>query len=1074
MKVYLEKTTADLITTASNLININKSFDGKPCYLFCEDKITLNQELEIANRLGGFFGVEVLAFKRYVSLNVKTANLLSKEASSMVIRKIILELSNELRCFNPKSFSPNLAVTLYETISQLESAKVTPEILYSLINNGGGITVALKNKISDLYLIFKKYNEYLEANNLLDSNNYLSLLPDIISKDDALKGAQVILVGFNSITKQREDVIWALKGVTSNLSVIILADEKSEIYTNEALIKLKKLFNVEVIDATAKMNKESSFIKEHLFDVNVFSKNFKPLKTDKVAVFETDNVNDEVETLAKEVVSEVKKGKRYKNLAVAVGNLKEYAPTIKKVFNEYKIPYYIDTPVTLLEHPITNYILNFIDLTRRGFAVSDFLRFVSSTLFLTDKSLSDGLKNYVLKNSLSRGNLKAEFTVESENLKEYERLRKIIYSSFELLKSAKTVSEIIFAIKEMLNRTNAFINLERLGEFMLNLGEAKIADINDKISDKILKILNEMELIIGDAKISLLDFKNIFASGAMGTEISVIPLFNDAIFIGEHGDVKIKNADILYFIGLTSEVPRLKSDTALLSDTDLTRLDELKVIVEPKIKIVNERERENVGTALLAFKERLVLSYPKIKSSGENAMKSEVVEYLLKMFDLTANKSKNFNSITTSLNLKEQYLNGFSNENTSIKEILRLTSGTISEDALKRQIVSSFYKALEELELTSVKESADSFFINDKLEKRLTILNGEYFENKTTSASALEKYFNCPYSAFISNLLRLNDDITGDIKVYETGTLLHEVIELYVKNIDKVTGENSSNELVTQVLDEVLNREEYKKFLNKPQYLFKYSQIAKEGKRVCFKIYESFSSSLFKPYLTEVSFNDKSKFKAIKLNAKNGEYKLTGKIDRVDKYENNIRIIDYKTGKIDAKEEGFYTGRKLQLYLYLKPFMEEKYDIAGSYYFPVHDKFQKPEEKNYVMKGNTVDSEEILKASDVTLEPRKKSEFISIKLKKDGKPDAYSQTLSQVEMERYLDYAVKVSENAIDEMNGGFIKATPYENACTYCKYLGMCGFDSENDKTRKVSNVSKNTIIEAVNYECAKEGKNE
>ncbi len=1074
MKVYLEKTTADLITTASNLIKTNNSFDDMPCYLFCEDKITLNQELEIANRLGGFFGVEVLAFKRYVSLNVKNANLLSKEASSMIIRKIILELHKELKCFNPKSFTPNLAVTLYETISQLESAKVTSEILSSLIDNGGGITAALKNKISDLYLIFKKYNEYLEANNLFDSNNYLSLLPDVISNDKSLKGAQVILVGFNSITKQREDVIRALNGVTSDLSVIILADDKSEIYTNEALTKLKKLFSVEVIDSAVKMNKEASFIKENLFDVNVFSKNFKPLKTDRVTVFEADNVNSEVETLAKEVISEVKNGKRYKNLAVAVGNLKEYAPTVKKVFDEYKIPYYIDTPVTLLEHPITSYVLNFIDLTRRGFAVSDFLRFISSTLFLTDKTTSDALKNYVLKNAFSRGNLKVEFTFESENLQEYENLRKTVYNQYELLKNAKTVSEIIFAIKDMLNKTNAFNNLEQLGEFMLKSGEFKNADINDKISDKILKILNEMELILGDEEISLIDFKNIFASGAMGTEISVIPLFNDAIFIGEHGDVKIKNADILYFIGLTSEVPRLKSDTALLSDTDLTRLDELKVIVEPKIKIVNEREKENVGTALLAFKERLVLSYPKIKGSGENAMKSEVVDYILKMFDLTVEKPINLNSFNNNLKVKEQYLNGFSSEITSLKEILRLTGGSLSEDTFTRQIVSSFYKAVEELELDSVKKRADSFFSSDKLEKRLTILNGEYFENKTASASALEKFFNCPYSAFINNLLRLNDDVTGDIQVYETGLLLHEVIELYVKDIVKVSDEKTSDELVDEVLNKVLNKEEYKKFLNKPQYLYKYSQIAKESKRVCYKIFESLSNSLFKPYLSEVSFNDNSKFKAIKLNAKNGEYKVTGTIDRVDKYENNIRIIDYKTGTIDAKEEGLYTGRKLQLYLYLKPFAEEKYDIAGSYYFPVHDKFQTPKEKNYVMKGNTVYSDEIIKASDTSLKPKKNSEFLSIRLNKDGTPDARSKTLSQVEMARYLDYAVKVSENAIDEMNGGFIKATPYENACTYCKYLGMCGFDSENDKIRKVSGVNKNTIIKAVNCECAKEGKNE
>ncbi len=1069
MKIYLANTTAECIKTATNLISPKKSLSDKVCYVFCQDKIALNQELEIANRFGGFFGVDVLTFKRYISLNYNNANILSKEASVMIIRKIINDLAGKLKCFNPKSYKPNLALTLFETISQLESATVSPDILNEVLSGDKVVNAALKNKISDIYLIFKAYNEYLKANNLLDGNNYLSLAPNIIKNDENLKNSEVILVGFNSATKQRTDIIRAINEVTNNLSAVILADESgSEIYTNETFNKLKTLDpNATIIPSSEKLSAEVEIIKRSLFNVKTFGKEFKPLNTQNVVVYEASTPSAEVEIIAKEIFNEVKNGKRYKEVAVSVGNVKEYAPIVKKVFNEYNIPFYIDNKVTLLEHPVSTYILSYLDLVRKGLTINDFLRFVSSGIFSTDKTLTDSLKNYVLKNALTRSNLKKPFEYDDDNLDRYENIRSLVYTCYSLCEKAKTVKEIVYAVKKMLEITKAFENIEELGNFIKNAREYKIADVNEKVDDKILNVLNEIELIIGDTTISVLDFKNIFVSGVAGAKIGVIPLFNDAVFVGECSDVKTRNAKTLYFIGLSVDVPNVKSDTALLNDNDLNKLEELKLIVEPKIKIVNEREKETLGTALMAFDNRLVLSYSTSNSSGDVSLKSEVINYVLKAFNLKVVKKESFKTT-------EDGGNGFVGKVTSVKEILKRTEGNLSENLIGREVTSAFYQAIEELGLHEVKEKTDYFLLGNNLTKHLYALNGEYFKDNQTSASALEKYFSCPYYAYCENLLRLKDSETGEIKVYETGTMLHSLIELYVKEIDKVKDQKSSNELVKKIIEQILNDEKYCRYLNKPQYKFIFSQLKKEGERVCYAVYKSISDSMFKPYLTEVPFNDNSEFKAIKLHTKSGEYKINGKIDRVDKYENNVRIIDYKSGKIDASNESFYTGRKLQLYLYLNTFLNNGFNPVGTYYFPVHDKFMETSEKNYVMQGRTVDNADVINATDINLQQNKKSEHVSVRLTKAGAVYSNSQALTQNEMKRYLEYAVKVSENAIDEINSGFIKATPYEKACEYCKYGGMCGFDKDCSQERKAKKVTKSTIIEAVLRKEKKESKDE
>lgn len=1067
MKIYLVSTTAKCISLTAKLCENGGNLNSKPIYVFCEDKITLNEELEIASLYGGFFNIEVLTFKRYIKSRLENTNMLSQEASCMIVRKLLNKLKDELLCFKSLMLKPNLAVTIYEIISRLESAKVSSSNLNELlIKNEEKLSPALKNKIKDIYTIYKEYENYITENKIYDSNNYLALMPELVKNDENLKNAKIILSGFPSATMQREDIFRALNTITNDISAVVLGAKDSEFYTMETYDKLIKISpNSVVYNCFNDEIEEVNFIRQNLFNPQVFKKSFVGMNSKNVSIYESISPKTETKHVAKEILKEIRKGKRFKDIAVSVGSLTNYYPHISTLFKEYDIPFYVDKKTTLNEHPIYFYIINFIDLVRKGFSVEDFIKFTTSALFCTDRTLTDGLKNYVLKYALTRKALKTPFTKsEDSRFESFENLRSIAYSVYKNAENAKTAKEYVLAIKNMLESTNVYENLKTLSKKLNDINEIKYSNLNDKILDTTNNVLNEIEMLLGEEEISALDFKNLFISGALSSEIGSIPLFNDAVYVGECKDVKIKSVDVLFCMGLNGDVPFTKSDTSILTDSDLNELDGFKVVVEPKIKIVNMRERESVGVAIMSFKQKLYLSYSNITENGDASNKSEVVNYFIKMFNCVPIKESEFLKLSyTRGDISiEDFVSGYTSYNTAIKEVANLKALYETHNVDARKVIASLVKACESLNLDEFKNKIEDVLNGEVNEKRLTLKN-EFFKNGYVSATALEKFFNCPYVSYVQNLLRLKDAENGQMKVYETGSLLHSVIELYVKNIEKVKDKESSDGVVEEVIAEVLKDEKYSKFIESPKYVHFFSGLKKESKRVCIAIYNSLKNSSFKPYLLEASFNDNEKFKAIRLHAKSGEYKMQGKVDRIDKFNDKIRVIDYKTGGKDVTDEAFYSGRALQLYLYLNAFINDKIKSAGAYYFPVSDTFSKKGEKNYVMRGKTIDDIDVLYATDNNLKENRSSEHVMVKLKKDGNLDARSSTLSEEEMSKYLEYAIKISENGIDEINSGFIKPTPYEGACSYCQYLGMCGFDKDNSCFRKVKNIKKSNIVKAV-----------
>ena len=322
---------------------------------------------------------------------------------------------------------------------------MTLEMLYSAVEQENGV---LGEKLKDIALIFNLYEQKLAENGLLDENAYLDTMPSIIEADDGISGANVYLVGYSSFTKQARNIILSLCKKACNVTAILVGGKNDCVYTNETVEYFKDIVNkagdkLEVVDLTDSLSAERKVITDYLFNPTAFT--LLPVQTDNVFMYEAFSLEEEISFVAQVIKRDIiEKNKRYSDFTVAC-DLTKYSHLIKDVFAKYEIPFFLDEKINLSSHTISKFIVSFIDVYRKGYAVNDYLAFIKNPLAVTDSTVSDAFENYLLKYAITRKGLTKPFTLG--DYQNFEPIRKKAESCFALLKRKNSAKNFAFAIK---------------------------------------------------------------------------------------------------------------------------------------------------------------------------------------------------------------------------------------------------------------------------------------------------------------------------------------------------------------------------------------------------------------------------------------------------------------------------------------------------------------------------------------------------------------------------------------------------------------------------------------------------
>jgi len=189
--------------------------------------------------------------------------------------------------------------------------------------------------------------------------------------------------------------------------------------------------------------------------------------------------------------------------------------------------------------------------------------------------------------------------------------------------------------------------------------------------------------------------------------------------------------------------------------------------------------------------------------------------------------------------------------------------------------------------------------IMDKLKRFM--ISGDSF----LSPSSLSSYLDCRLKFYLGRIagIRESDEVSEEIDARDTGLLLHDTMfRLYQPwNGKRITKTDISNLLDNQILKFALDgafRKQYYKTTDESV------EVIPEGKNIIiYEVIRKFVEKIlqtdqrlapFEILALEKIFRSEM---IIRISAENNKIMIGGKIDRIDKIDDKVRIIDYKTGE---------------------------------------------------------------------------------------------------------------------------------------------------------------------------------
>lgn len=844
---------------------------------------------------------------------------------------------------------------------------------------------------------------------------------------------------------------------------------------------------------------------------NLFRYQYEPYteKQHEIHMFEALSPREEVHQTALYIRKLIREeGLTYRDIAVVIGDLEGYASYVETEFGQLEIPCFLDRTRGIVLNPMIEYIKSALQLYIRDFSYDTVFHFLRSGMADISREEIDELENYVIRTGargyrtysrlftrkteeMQQGSGQEDTERAEETMERLNRIRQQFADTVEILHMAPRAKA-----GEYVDHLYDFLEQNQVQQKLLNYqqqfeqeGDLAKAREYAQIYRLVMDLLDQIYELLGEEEISLQEFADILEAGFGEITVGTIPQNVDRIVVGDMERTRLKQVKVLFFLGVNDgNIPKNASKGGIISDMDREFLIESGTEMAPSPRQQMYIQRLYLYLNMTKPSERLYLSYAKVNSDGKGIRPSYLIDTVRKLFPQLAVEYPQNRSRLEQIEGRQEgarYL---------AEELREYADGTLREE--ERQDFYLMYRAYEADPEGRDRLTAAAFRRYKESGLSRIVARALYGRQLENSVSRLETYAACACRHFLQYGLSLQEREEFGFEVSDMGNVYHAVLENFAGKLAESGrtwwdfDENFATQAIKEAVEGYAATYGETVLYSSARNEYAITRMSRILTRTVLTLQQHLKQGSFQPDDYELSFRFAEDLDSIHVDLSEEEkMHLQGRIDRIDVSEDAehvyVKVIDYKSGNKKFDLAALYYGLQLQLVVYMNAAMElesrkhpdkEIVPAALLYYHIDDPTIETPVELTQEqineeiltklrMNGVVNSDPAVVERLDRFLQD--KSKVIPVEKKKDGSFSARSGILSREELHVVSAYVDTKIRQIGREILDGKIAANPYEKgneeACTYCAYKKVCGFDGSipGYEKRQLEDLDKQTLMQ-------------
>ena len=1058
-------------------------------------------------------------------VGTKEMPVLDDTGKSLVLQKVAADLKEQLPAMGSLLHKQGYIHEVKSAISEFMQYGISTQDMDKLITSAQK-RGALAMKLKDLKTLYRGFQDYIR-DHFITTEETLDVLRRSLSKSKILKGSVVVFDGFTGFTPIQNRLIQELMRVCAETIVTVTIGVGEDPYKMDGEQKLfhlskKTVADLEKLAAEAEVERgEDLFVKGgpnrfakapalHYLEQNLFRYQYEPYagEQQEIHMFEALSPREEVHQTALYIRHLIREqGMTYRDIAVVIGDLEGYASYVETEFGQLEIPCFLDRTRGIVLNPMIEYIKSALQLYIKDFSYDTVFHFLRSGMADISREEIDELENYVIRTGARgyrtysrlftrrteelQGNAEGSEQAEEKTMERLNRIRQQFMDAVEILHmgSQEKAGDYVSHLYDFLEQNQVQQKLLNYQQQFEKEGDLSRAREYAQIYRLVMDLLDQVYELLGEEEISRQEFADILEAGFGEITVGTIPQNVDRIVVGDMERTRLKQVKVLFFLGVNDgNIPKNASKGGIISDMDREFLIESGTEMAPSPRQQMYIQRLYLYLNMTKPSEQLYLSYAKVNSEGKGIRPSYLIDTVRKLFPAMSVEYPQNRSRLEQIEGKQEgarYL---------AEELREYVEGTLPEE--ERQDFYLMYRAYEAdaAGRDLLTRAAFRRYRESGLSRIVArALYGQQLEN---SVSRLETYAACACRHFLQYGLSLQEREEFGFEASDMGTVYHAVLENFAGKLaeSNLTWWDFTEDFAAKAVKESV--EAYAAtygetvLYSSARNEYAITRMSRILTRTVLTLQKHLKQGSFQPDDYELSFRFAEDLDSIHVDLSEDEkMHLQGRIDRIDVSEDAehvyVKVIDYKSGNRKFDLAALYYGLQLQLVVYMNAAMEmesrkhpdkEIVPAALLYYHIDDPTIETPVEltdeqineqilAKLRMNGVVNSDPGVVERLDRYMQD--KSVVIPVEKKKDGSFSARSGVLSREEMQLISSYVDAKIRSIGREILDGKIAANPYEKgneeACTYCAYKKVCGFDGSipGYEKRQLEDLDKQALMQ-------------